>query len=162
MKTRNLFLTLVLLAAVGTLFGATRASAIKEADPIAFGMFGLTAGQTARLNLVNLEPGEFVPCVRVELSFIDAEGHTLLQKVYDIERGKSAWLDLNGNQLMGRSGRVQVRAQVRFVGTPDTRDDPFFRHCLPTLELVDNATGRTTTFLNPPEPNLTRLAAATS
>ena len=163
MKTRNAILTLAslaLFAALGIFSTATRASALEDFSRN-FGMFGLTAGQTARLNLVNLEIGEFVPCVRVELSFIDANGNTLMQKVYDIDRGKSAYLDLSGNQFATR-GRAQFRAQVRFVDNPDIRDDPFFRNCLPTLELVDNATGRTTTFLNPPEPNLTRLAAATN
>ncbi len=140
MKTRNLFLTLVLLAAVGALFGATHASAIKEADPIAFGMFGLTQAQTARLNLVNLTSSEFVPCVRVELSFIDAEGRTLLQQVHEIERGKSAFLDLSGNQLVSRIGRMQVRALVRVISTPDTVDNPDLRECLAMLELVENAT----------------------
>jgi len=122
---------------------ATPAGAIKEVDPRAFGMFGITQGQTARLNLVNLETGEFVPCIRVELSFVDSDGNTLLQKVYDVDRGKSAFLDLNGNQFVGRSGRAQIRALARFVGAPDTRDDPFFRNCLPTLEVIDNVTGRT-------------------
>src|SRR5262249_13089983 len=120
--------------------GATQASAIKEVDPRAFGMFGITQGQTARLSVANLETGEFVPCVRVELSFIDGDGNTLLQKVHDIERGKSAFLDLNGNQFVGRGGRTQIRALARYVGTPDTRDDPFF---LPSLEVIDNTTGRT-------------------
>ena len=143
MKTRNTILTLALLAAVGVFFNTTHARAALESFSRNFGMFGLTPGQTARLNLVNLDSGEFVPCVRVELSFIDAVGNTLLQKVYDIDRGKSAYLDLDGNQLVSRSGRSQLRAQVRFIGTPDTLDDPFFRHCLPTLEVVDNTTGRT-------------------
>lgn len=122
---------------------ATPAGAIKEVDPRAFGMFGITQGETARLNVVNLETGEFVPCIRVELSFVDDDGATLLQKVHDVDRGKSAFLDLNGDQFVGRGGRTQIRALVRFVGTPDTRDDPFFRNCLPTLEVIDNVTGRT-------------------
>ncbi len=40
---------------------ATHASAIKEVDPRAFGMFGITQGQTARLNVVNLETGDTTP-----------------------------------------------------------------------------------------------------
>lgn len=151
MKRRNTFFLLAVLAAAGFFFNTTRAGAMASTmastmiDSFSpnFGMFGITQGQTARLNVVNLETGEFVPCIRVELSFIDGDGNTLLQKVYDVDRGKSAFLDLNGNQFVGRGGRTQIRAQVRFVGTPDTRDDPFFRNCLPTLEVIDNVTGRT-------------------
>ena len=158
MKARNLFLALVLLAAAGVFFGATQASAIKEVDPVAFGMFGITQGQTARLSVANLDSGEFVPCVRLELSFIDGDGKTLLQKVYDVEHGKSAFLDLSGNQFVGRGGRSQIRALVRFVGTPDTRDDPFF---LPSLEVIDNATGRTS-FLIPAVQKVQKVSPATN
>ncbi len=140
MKAKNLFLTLALLAVAGVFFGVAQASAIKEVDPVAFGMFGITQGQTARLSVANLASGELVPAVQVELSFIDGDGNTLLQKVHTIHQGKSAFLDLSGNQFAGRGGRTQVRALVRFVGTPDTRDDPFF---LPSVEVIDNATGRT-------------------
>jgi hypothetical protein len=142
MKARNLFLTLALLVAVGVFFGASQASAIKEVDPRAFGMFGITPGQTARLNMVNIETEVLLPAVQVELSFIDSDGNTLLQKVHTLHQGKAVALDLNGNLFAGR-GRTQIRALARFVGTPDTRDDPFFRNCLPTLEVVDNTTGRT-------------------
>ncbi|MEP7338230.1 MAG: hypothetical protein ABI977_10840 [Acidobacteriota bacterium] len=149
MKARNAILTLAalaLFAAIGIFSTTTRAGAIAsttESFSRNFGMVGITQGQTARLNLVNLEPGEFVPCVKVELSFIDGAGNTLMQKVYDIDRGKSAFLDLNGNQFVARGGRTQIRAQVRFVGTPDTVDNPDLRNCPPTLEMIDNATGRT-------------------
>jgi hypothetical protein len=142
MKARNLFLVLVLLAAMGAFFGATQASSIQEISPRAFGMFGITQGQTARLSMVSLETGELLPAIQVELSFIDSDGNTLLQKVHTLHQGKAVALDLNGNLFAGR-GRTQIRALVRFIGTPDTRDDPFFRNCLPTMEVVDNTTGRT-------------------
>ncbi len=79
----------------------------------------------------------------MELSFIDGDGNTLLQRVHDVDRGKSAFLDLNGDQLVGRGGRAQIRALAQFIGTPDVIDDPFFRNCLLTLEVIDNVTGRT-------------------
>ncbi len=146
MKTRNTFLALALLAAAGFLFNVTRAGAASGAAPVATtesfkssGMAGLTIGQTARLNVVNLETGELLPAVQVELSFLDAEGNTLAQKVHGLQRGQAAFFDLNGAQA-GRTGRTQIRAQVRFIGTPDTR---VVQKVLPTLEVVDNATGRT-------------------
>ena len=158
MKTRNTALILAVLTALSATFSTALGvahAAQRESFSRSFGMVGITHGQTARLNVVNLEDSEFVPCVRVELSFVDGNGQTLLRSTHEVERGKAAFLDLNGNQLMGRFGaRLQVRAVARFVGTPDTRDAD---DCLLTLEVIDNATGRTS-FINPPEPSRLRAS----
>lgn len=104
------------------------------------GMFGITQNQTARLSLANADDGSFVPCIRVELSFVDSEGKILSQKVYDVEAGKSAFLDLRGDEIVRRSSsRSQIRAVFRFVGTPDTR----LYMWLPTVEVFDNESGET-------------------
>jgi hypothetical protein len=143
MKTRQSTLKLIALAAIvtiGAAWGGTSASPIKEVDPVAqFGMVGITAGQTARLNVFGKDdPGDDDD--KVELSFVDADGNILSQKVYDLKAGRSSFLDLRGSEVPPRdSNRTQIRGVVRFVGTPDTRTYMW----TPTLEVFDNASGET-------------------
>jgi hypothetical protein len=105
-------------------------------------MFGITQYQTARLNVVNLED-QIVdnPHCRVDLSFVDSDNNILAQKVYDLGAGKAAFLDLKGREVLGRGpNRIQIRAVVKFVGTPDTRQA---ENCIPTVEVIDNDTRET-------------------
>lgn len=145
MKTRNSAMKLIALVAIvttGAVWGATSASAIKEVDPAAqFGMVGVTAGQTARLNVFRDDPFfQDDPFFRVELSFVDGDGNILSQKVIDLDSGKSAFLDLKGSDVPPRdTNRTQVRGVVKFVGTPDTRTYMW----TPTLEVFDNESGET-------------------
>src|SRR2546421_10421934 len=71
------------------------------------GMFGITRGQTARLNLVSVSDGEVAPepCrggdvqpgpCHVELLFFDAKGHTLAHSTETLAPGRAVALDLNG------------------------------------------------------------------
>ncbi len=106
------------------------------------GMFGITQNQTARLNVVRDDPF-FIddPFLRVELSIVDGDGNILAQKVLDLGAGKATYLDLRGRDIMSRStNRVQLRAIVKFIGTPDTR---LAENAIPTLEVIDNQTGET-------------------
>jgi hypothetical protein len=143
MKTRNRVLKLIAVVAMvtaGAVWGATSASAALNFTR-STGMFGISQTQTARINLVNLEDGAFVPCVRVEMVFVDGDGSILAQKVYEVDAGKSAFFDLRGSEIIGRgSNRAQIRAEVRFVGTPDTR---LSDNCIPTVEIFDNESGET-------------------
>ena len=106
------------------------------------GMIGITSNQTARINVVRDDPFfRDDPFLRVELSFVDGDGNILEQKVYEVGAGKAAFLDLNGRDVVGSGlNRLQLRAVVKFVGTPDTRQA---ENCIPTLEVIDNDTGET-------------------
>ena len=106
------------------------------------GMIGITSNQTARINVVRDDPFFFDdPFLRVELSFVDSDGNILAQKVYEVGAGKAAFLDLNGRDVVGSGlNRLQLRAVVKFVGTPDTLPA---ENCIPTLEVIDNNTGET-------------------
>ena len=145
MKIRYSSMKLIALAAIvitGAVWGATSASAIKEVDPRAqSGMVGITAGQTARLNVFHDDPfSRDDPFFRVELSIVDGEGNILAQKVIDLNSGKAAFLDLRASEVPPRdTDRTQIRGVVRYVGTPDTRTYMW----TPTLEVFDNATGET-------------------
>ena len=136
---------LAILVTTGTLMSATDASAAFDAYR-STGMFGITQNQTARLSVVRDDPFfRDNPFFRVELSFVDGDGNILSQKVYELGAGKAAFLDLKGRDAVGRAGsRVQMRAVVRFVGTPDTRQA---ENCIPTLEVFDNETRETRLLL---------------
>ena len=123
-------------------------------------MIGLTQGQTIRLNVVNLTtppepelpPG---PC-RVVLSFRDAGGQPftdsngqVVQREVELQAGESAFLDLNGDGVVppstnGAPERLQLRPVVRMVQEPPGKYPP--GPCFPTMEVFDNATGRTSLF----------------
>ena len=101
------------------------------------GMFGITMGQTARLNIYFVDDA----ATRVELSFVDGDGSILSQKVIDSLSLKSGFLYLRGVDLPPtHSNRIQVRAVVRFIGTPDVR---IAEDCISTLEVFDNESGET-------------------
>ena len=146
-KTMNMKNNAMKLFALAILLTATVFTGAVSAQTTAnisrsTGMFGITQNQTARLNVVRDDPFfQDDPFLRVELSFVDGEGNILSQQVYNIEAGKAAFLDLKGSDVIGRSGnRAQMRAVVKFVGTPDTR---LVENCIPTLEVFDNESGET-------------------
>jgi hypothetical protein len=114
----------------------------RDSDPMS-GMIGITAGQTARLNVVNAIPQgppsipggpptvPSGPPQLVELMFVDSNGNQLLdaagvsvKTTLTLGAGESAFLDLNANAIPKGppnlpsgppdfGGRVQLRALVR-------------------------------------------------
>jgi hypothetical protein len=158
------------------MFGSVwRTASLRAADPPGergqkFGMFGLVAGQTARLNLVYADPPtELVPAVcPAELQFFDSEGRAIGRAAFDITGGQARYLDLRREPGVGagRPGladppteRQQIRASWRFADPPGEHK-PFctadrFRA---TVE-VFGANGVTTFFYSaptadPPIPDL--------
>jgi hypothetical protein len=120
-----------------------------QPDPPAFGMIAVTNEQTARLNVVavggsrcastgDVQPG---PCrIQVTLTFFDANGQVLAQRVETLQSGHATFLDLNGATLGGGvigdfSPRSEVRADVQVLGQPPDGDRPAV---VPTLEVFDN------------------------
>lgn len=108
------------------------------------GMVGLTSGQTARLNVVNVGvPNSApLPCV-LALAFLDIDSKILKQMFVSLGFGKAAFVDL----VMGNSGPGRV--QIRGIGynpllTPGSAiPQPLSCSLVPTLELFDTETGRT-------------------
>src|SRR5262245_10194459 len=122
-----------------------------------FGMVGITAGQTARLNVVNALPQPppnlpNPPPNRVTLMFVDSSGNPVniggapLQTTVTLSPGQSAFLDLNGDAYPSPPPnlpnpppqRVEIRALVSDCEGCGSG------LVVPTLEVFDNATGRTT------------------
>jgi hypothetical protein len=183
-KTYSKTLTLVALAAL-LLTCAVREARRVQANPPSepdrsFGMVGITRGQTLRLNVVNLvspppDPDrQYPPPCRVLLSFRDAQGQPFtnsdgqaLRRVVELQAGESAFLDLNADMFGGPStnadvapgpARLQLRPFVRVLQNPPDPDRQFPPDpCRATLEVFDNASGRTSVFAAgfqpPPEPD---------
>ena len=167
------------VGATGAVWQIRRAHAMPTAveDQAHFGMVGITRGQTMRLNIVNLNAPPDAdkqlppdPC-RVVLSFRDAAGHPfrnsdgqVIRREVSLQSGQSDFLDLNGDMFGGPSTnadtsmRVQLRPFVRVLTAPPEPDrgglppDP----CRATMEVFDNASGRTSifsaSFTAPPDP----------
>jgi len=126
-----------------------------------FGMVGIAAGQTARLNVVNAVP--IGPPVRVTLMFVDGNGNpfniggVLLQTTVRLSPGQSSFLDLNGDAIPvgppiippGSPTRTQIRALVSDCEGCSSG------LVVPTLEVFDNVTGKTTLMM-PDTPAITR------
>src|SRR5262245_11955969 len=121
MKTRTYkskLSALIALVVIATASAGMRAMAQDQQPPPSpdrhalFGMVGITRGQTARLNVSylpsavpDLPPGP----TRVEMSFVDADGNTLvnndgqaIRRVVMLEPGHSTFLQINANNLIGR------------------------------------------------------------
>ncbi len=139
------------------------ASAADQTDerPIYFGAVGLANLQIARLNVVSIgDPGIIPPgpC-RIGLSFLDARGIIIndrngrpMTAQLDVAQGTSAFLDMSAGAIIingGFNGRVQFRALVALPPAPsDGSVDPC-SNVIPTLEIIDQLTGRTALFLHP-------------
>ena len=116
-----------------------------------YGMVGLAAGQTVRLNVVNTWPpgpsrDELPPGpIRVRLSLLDGDGRLLGTARAELTAGQSTSLDLDFARLGVDAQRVPVRAMVDVIWPPGPSADPG----VSTLEIVDNDTARTSLFVHP-------------
>jgi hypothetical protein len=116
------------------------------------GMVGLTAGQTARLNVLN--PGMPGPPVAVgtvcstQLSFLNDQGVVLKTVTVDVAPGKSVPFDLDRDTDLASvtDKRVELRAVIQVpplnpVAT--VLPQPIMCTLVPTLEVFNNDTGKT-------------------
>jgi len=94
------------------------------------------------------------PC-RVQLSFRDANGQPftdsngqVIRQMFELQGGQSAFLDLNGDVFAGGvstnggPSRLQLRPVVGVLSAPLYPPGP----CRATMEVFDNASGRTSIF----------------
>lgn len=117
-----------------------------------FGQLGIVAGQTIRLNAVNVAaPGTSLippgPC-RVTLVFFDENGNALAHSSQLLQPGAATFLDFSLPVVtVNGGGRAEVRADVVVENTTAVRLPP--GPCRATLEVFDSDTGRTTAVLSP-------------
>lgn len=150
---------------LGLLLGSLAAAPLfawnPQPDPPGYGMIGIVPGETLRLNVSNVplaSPGVPPDPCRVELTFVDDAGTPLLPAVQrTLAPGESAHLDLNGDDLFPPSNveilrRAEVRPVIRILlnstGIAAIPPGP----CVSTIEILDNATGRTLLSSGPQHP----------
>ena len=120
---------------------------------ITFGMAGMAAGQTARLNALNLAAGGpivvGVSC-QITVTFLDASGKTLASQTVAVGQGQAVHVDLLRSQADAGADPVEIRATVStaLIVSP-VATTPVAASCsiVPTLEIFDQATGRTAAHL---------------
>ena len=125
---------IALLLAFLTL-GVTKAQAfiIEGSRPV-----GITFGQTARVNILNTGDRAFI----IDGSkFLDSDGNVIAEFRGTIDPGKTMSFDLNGDTL-GR--RVEIHVVIE-------GPEPHLKGALISLEVFNNADGRTTVFLGGPD-----------
>jgi hypothetical protein len=127
----------------------------------ASGAVGITRGQTARWHVVN--PRSPVPhtgpTCPITLSFINAQGRVLRTSSVTLKPGESGLLELKVDDLLpdGTGGPIHAEATVPATGPVDEPGSRINCAILPTLEIVDNASGRTSVLL---EGSLVRPAVS--
>jgi hypothetical protein len=118
---------------------------IASAPQFSSGMVGLASGQTARLNVVNVgAPNGFpLPCV-LALAFLDSDSKILKQMFVSVGFGKAAFVD-----LVNSGARIQIRGigYNPLLRPESAIPQPLSCQLVPTLELFDTETGRTTTIV---------------
>jgi hypothetical protein len=114
--------------------GVTRAQAfiIEGGRPV-----GITFGQTARVNILNTGDRAII----IDGSkFVDSDGSVIAEFRGTIDPGKTMSFDLNGDTL-GR--RVEIHVVIE-------GPVPHLKGALISLEVFNNADGRTTVFIGDP------------
>jgi hypothetical protein len=116
--------------------------------PRVFAQLGIVSGQTIRLNAVNVgEAGSPLvplgPC-RVTLVLFGPEGGILAHSTQVLEPGAATFLDFTLPPVV-----ESPRTEIRGVVTVESISRGFPTPWRATLEVFDNADGKTTTLLSP-------------
>lgn len=117
------------------------------------GVVGITTGQTARIAVLN--GGSPLPtalaaahCTAV-VTFLNDQGAVLKTATVTVDAGKSATVDLNRDtDVPAGTPRVEIHATVAATPVAGTGPQPMrFCSVTPTLQVFDNASGKTTVVL---------------
>jgi hypothetical protein len=128
---------------------------------LGFAMLSIAPGQSARLNALN--SGPVIPVqdasgCQVTLTFFDGGGQMVKRKsIAGLEPGKAALLDLSRDELQGDDPRAGIRAVLHFGyfgGAPPSPEILRHFNCniLPSLEVFDNDTGKTSVVSTDAKP----------
>lgn len=142
LSIRRLLLLTVLAAAVviGPLgfTQLTASAAPASVQKLKSASFGITEAQTARISVTNLSGKPIAVTMKV---FDDLGSVKFICDGAIIGPDKTYWMDADGAALADKApARAQLRAQF-WVKTTDTT---VFTNLLPSIEVFDTATGRTT------------------
>jgi hypothetical protein len=108
-------------------------------------MVGIAAGQTAKLNV--LYPSIPAPLLQVmchvTVSIVDDQGDVLKTQDFQMLGGKSVSISVNADtDLPGHAAQIHA-----LTFTPATSSAGGYCQVLPSLDIVDNATGKTLVHL---------------
>src|SRR5256886_1985965 len=138
MKTRTTPSMLIAILLAFLALGATKAQAIVVVGgrPV-----GITFGQTARVTAANTGTTSFI----IEGGkFLDSDGNVLAEFARQvIEPGKMMSFDLNADDIVRESNRIQIRVVIE-------GPVPHLRDVRLSLEMFNNADGKTTVFIGDP------------
>ncbi len=141
-KRAIVVMTVTATLGIAGLWATRRAEAIiivNSKPQVDTGMFGLAAGQTARIHVVNLtDPAVPAPPCNVEVRFFDAQGELLGESQHSLTTGRAGFVDHSDDTLRGGE-RKHLRATV--LQQPPDPNQPL-PLCVTTAEVFDNRTGR--------------------
>jgi hypothetical protein len=125
------------IAVTCTIWFTTHATAQNQRASgfLAYGMIGITSGQTLRLNAASVNVRREVP---VELLFLDTQGNVIGRSAERVLPGHAIFLELPFSPT-GTGRRMQVRGLIRWATDLGPEE-----YVIPTLEVIDDVTGRTT------------------
>src|SRR5436190_24088828 len=130
MKTRTTSSMLIAILLAFLALGVTKAQAnIDIYRPV-----GITFGQTARVTAANTGTTAIVV---VGGKFLDSDGNVLAEFRGTVEPGEMMSFDLNADDIIRESNRIQIRVVIQA---------PHLRNVLLSLEVFNNADGKTTVF----------------
>jgi len=134
LKTRLVkFVTALALVVVFAAATTNKAEALRPtAVEYHFGMVGLTRGEIARLNVINLGR----ETLSISINFVDSSGRVIGRSVERIEPDHSSFLDFTPSSVDIGPGRLEIHAWFEYeaAGSPKV---------MPSLELFDSDTGKT-------------------
>jgi len=158
------------LVGLGIMFSIPTATPQEQAPHVGvhrslqfFGMVGVARGQTARLNVANLQhmtppdgtrPGEFDPPApiyppgpcRVLIALLNGDGDVIQRGDFVLKPGVSGFIDWSSEWIPKDLNRMEIRAEVLVVqeipaGRGGNQIPP--GPCRATFEVFDTETGRT-------------------
>jgi hypothetical protein len=135
-----------ILAAVTTVWAFN-----PQPDPPAFGLVSILPDQTIRLNVVCFEHpvnGHAAEPCRGDLMLHDIAGNVVARQSVRLRPGEGAFLDFTGNSRTG------VPAVDRLAIDPCWIPADRSGRGIPTVEVFDTASGRTTLVMNPAAPHV--------
>ena len=104
---------------------------------------GITFGQTARVTAANTGT---TAIIINNGKFLDSDGNVLAEFARQvIEPGEMMSFDLNADDIVRESNRIQIRVVIE-------GPEPHLRNVRFSLEVFNNADGKTTVFIG--DPNL--------
>jgi hypothetical protein len=127
---------MIAVVAALLMLGANHASAIV----IDWVPVGIAFGQTARANILNTSDRAIII---IEGKFVDSDSSVLGEFGGTIEPGKIMSFDLNRDTLPRPENRVQIHVVIE-------GPEPHLRKAAMSLEVFNNADGKTTAFIGDP------------